>query len=208
VACWAGCYGKNIFRKKKQKRSSQEERFLHKRYLEGLSRNNLKRNTSLDPEVKILKTRPIADRSDPEIEWIEQLAKWLDSRFLIPGTNIRFGIDPLMSLFPVIGDLMTYAISGIMIYSMHNKGASRKVVIKMILNSTLDALIGSIPLVGTVFDIFYRSNDRNVKLLKEHYLEGKHQGSGKGLLAVIAIAAVIVVAAAFYGMYKLFEAIF
>jgi hypothetical protein len=185
----------------------QEERFLPQRSLESLSRNNLKRKTSLQPEVKILKTRPIDDRRDSDMEWIEQLAKWLDSRFLIPGTNIRFGIDPLMSLFPIIGDLMTYAVSGMMIYTMHNKGASRKVVIKMILNSTLDAVIGSVPLVGTVFDIFYRANDRNVKLLKEHYFEGKHQGSGKGLLAVIAIAAIIVVAAAFYGMYKLLEAI-
>jgi hypothetical protein len=168
---------------------------------------NLKRKTSEQPEVKILKARPIRDRSDPEIEWIERLANWLDSRFLIPGTNIRFGIDPLMSLFPIIGDLMTYAVSGIMIYTMHNKGASRKVVIKMIINSTLDAVIGSIPLVGTIFDIFYRANDRNVRLLKEHYFEGKHQGSGKGLLVVIAIAAVIVVGAAFYGMYKLLEAL-
>ena len=142
----------------------------------------MKRKTSLHPEIKILKARPIRDHDDPEIEWIERIANWLDSRFLIPGTNIRFGIDPMMSLFPIIGDLMTYVVSGMLIYTMHNKGASRKVVIKMILNATLDAVIGSIPLVGTVFDIFYRANDRNVKLLKEHYFEGKHQGSGKGSL--------------------------
>ena len=106
------------------------------------------------------------------MEWIERLAKWLDSRFLIPGTNIRFGIDPVMSLFPIVGDLMTYVVSGMLIYTMYNEGASGKVVIKMILNSTLDAIIGTIPLVGTVFDIFYRANDRNVRLLKEHYFEG------------------------------------
>ena len=167
----------------------------------------MKRKTSLHPEIKILKARPIQDQIIPELEFIERLAQWLDSRFLIPGTNIRFGIDPMMSLFPIIGDLMTYVVSGMLIYAMYNKGASRKVVIKMILNSTLDAIIGSIPLVGTVFDIFYRANDRNVRLLKEHYFEGKHQGSGKGLLAVIALVAVIVVGAVFYGMYKLLEAI-
>ena len=113
----------------------------------------------------------------------------------------------MMSLFPIIGDLMTYVISGMLIYAMYNKGASRKVVIKMILNSTLDAIIGAIPLVGTIFDIFYRANDRNVRLLKEHYIEGKHQGSGKGILAAIALAALILVGAVFYGMYKLLEAI-
>ena len=132
----------------------------------------------------------------------------MDSKFLIPGTNIRFGIDPLMSLFPIVGDLMTYIVSGMLIYTMHNEGASRKVVIKMILNSTLDAIIGAVPLVGTIFDIFYRANDRNVKLLKEHYLEGKHQGSGTGVLVVIAIVAIAVVGLALYGMYKLLEAVF
>jgi len=142
------------------------------------------------------------------MEWIERLARWLDSRFLIPGTNIKFGIDPVMSLFPVVGDLMTYVVSGMLIYTMYNEGASGKVVIKMILNSTLDAIIGTIPLVGTVFDIFYRSNDRNVRLLKEHYFEGKHQGSGKGLLIVVALSAVVLVGAASYGMFKLLESIF
>ena len=175
--------------------------------MEILPHENLKRKASLHPEIKILKARPIQDHSIPELEFIERLAQWLDSRFLIPGTNIRFGIDPMMSLFPIIGDLMTYVVSGMLIYAMYNKGASQKVVIKMILNSTLDAIIGAIPLVGTVFDIFYRANDRNVRLLKEHYFEGKHQGSGKGLLAAIALAALILVGAVFYGMYKLLEAI-
>ncbi len=139
---------------------------------------------------------------------VERLSRWMDSRFLIPGTKIRFGIDPLISLFPVIGDLITYAMSGALIYIMHTQGASKKVVIKMILNSTLDTVIGIIPLVGSIFDVFYRANDRNVKLLKEHYFEGKHQGSGNGLLFFIIFSALIIVAAAFYGVYKLLEAIF
>jgi hypothetical protein len=166
----------------------------------------LKRKTSLHPELKILKARPVPDT--PRMEWVERIARWMDSRFLIPGTNIRFGIDPLMSLFPVLGDLATYVVSGMLIYTMHNEGASRKVVIKMILNSTLDVIIGAIPLVGTVFDIFYRANDRNVRLLREHYFEGKHQGSGNGILVAVAIVALVVVGAVFYGMYKLLEAIF
>lgn len=78
----------------------------------------------------------------------------------------------------------------------------------MVLNATLDTVIGSIPLIGSIFDIFYRANDRNVRLLKEHYYEGKHQGSGNGLLFLIIIIALLVIAAAFYGVYKLFEALF
>ena len=162
----------------------------------------------MQPKVQIIKARPIRDNDLPSIEWVERIARWMDSRFIIPGTNIRFGVDPLLSLFPILGDLIPYLISGMLIYNMHNHGASRKVVVKMILNSTLDALIGAIPLVGTIFDIFYRANDRNVKLLKEHYYEGKHQGSGSGILIVIAIVSLFVVSASIYGVYKLFEAIF
>lgn len=162
----------------------------------------------MQPKSEVLKARPIPGDDGPAIQWVEQLSKLMDSRFVIPGTNIRFGIDPILSLLPVFGDLITFIVSGMLIYTMRNHGASRNVAIKMILNATLDALIGAIPLVGTIFDIFYKANDRNVKLLKEHYFEGKHQGSGNGLLALIAIVSILIVAAAFYGMYKLFEAIF
>jgi hypothetical protein len=161
----------------------------------------------MDTKVHILKPGTRKNNS-LTIQGVERMARLMDSRFLIPGTNVRFGIDPILSLFPVLGDLITYAMSGALIYIMHNQGASRKVVIKMILNSTLDTLIGMIPLVGTIFDVFYRANDRNVKLLREHYFEGKHQGSGNGLLLLIAIIAILVVASAFYGMYKLLDAIF
>lgn len=142
------------------------------------------------------------------LRFVEQMSSYLDSKFVIPGTKIRFGLDPIMSLFPVVGDLITYFISGILIYTMHKHGASRKVVIKMIMNSTLDAVIGAIPLVGTIFDVYYRSNDRNVRLLQEHYFEGKHQGSGKGILIAIAILAILIVVAAVYGVWKLMEYLF
>jgi hypothetical protein len=162
----------------------------------------------MEPTIKIIRPQNSNAKIASTIQVVERVSRILDSQFTIPGTKIKFGVDPIMSLFPVIGDLLTYVISAMLIYTMHNQGASRNVVIKMMLNSTLDALVGTIPIVGTIFDVFYRSNDRNVKLLKEHYLEGKHQGSGNGILVVVAIICVLVVAAAGYGMFKLFEAIF
>jgi len=163
----------------------------------------------MEPTIRII--RPQTQKktiNNQSLKLIEDISRFLDSQFTVPGTNIRFGLDPILSLLPVMGDLITFLISGALIYTMHNQGASRKVVIKMMMNSTLDAVIGAIPLVGTFFDVFYRSNERNVKLLKEHYYEGKHQGSGNGLLLVIVVVCVLIVAAAFYGTYKLFEAIF
>jgi hypothetical protein len=162
-----------------------------------------------EPTIRIIKPGDVKQSTNPHsLKLVEDVARFLDSQFIIPGTNIKFGLDPILSLIPVLGDFLTFLISCALIYSMYNQGASRKVVIKMMMNSTLDAVVGAVPLIGTFFDIFYRSNDRNVKLLKEHYYEGKHQGTGNGILLVIVILCLVIVAAAFYGMYKAMELIF
>lgn len=163
--------------------------------------------SNMEPNVHVVYEPKKGGTRPPDLQSFERVAKLLDSKFEIPGTGIRFGLDPLLSLMPVLGDLITLIISSVLIYTMHNHGASRKVVVKMMLNAGLDTMIGAIPLVGTVFDIFYRANDRNVRLLKEHYFEGKHQGSGAGLLLMILLIALIVIAAVAFSIYKLFEAI-
>ncbi|UII20979.1 DUF4112 domain-containing protein [Fulvivirga ligni] len=144
---------------------------------------------------------PSKSRSD--IQHIESIANLLDSKFTIPGTKIRFGLDPILSLFPVAGDLITFLISGMLVWHMSNHGASQKVVVKMVRNIALDTLIGAIPIVGTVFDVFYRSNNKNVKLLKEYYEEGKHQGSGKGIITTWLIIGSIVLLIVLFAVVKL-----
>jgi hypothetical protein len=163
----------------------------------------------MEPNVRVIyDPRKPGVSPTPEMESFERMAELMDSKFTIPGTRITFGLDPILSLMPVIGDLITFFISSALIYTMHQHGASRKVVIRMMLNSGLDTIIGAIPLVGTVFDIFYRSNQRNVKLLREHYFEGKHQGSGSGLLLLMFSIAIVVIGALIYGIWKLTETIF
>jgi len=161
-----------------------------------------------EPEIRIIQPGTSGKRDEDALRGVEQIAKFLDSRFVIPGTNIRFGLDPILSLFPVLGDFVTFFISSALIYTMYNHGASGKVVIRMMLNATLDTIIGAVPVVGTIFDVFYRSNDRNVRLLKEHYFEGKHQGSGAGILILVATICIIVILATVYGIYKFFEWVF
>ena len=161
----------------------------------------------MEPDVRVVYDPKKGGTPAPDLQSFERMARLLDSRFEIPGTGIRFGLDPLLSLMPVLGDLITLVISSMLIYTMHSHGASRKVVVKMMLNAGLDTLIGAIPLVGTVFDVFYRANDRNVRLLKEHYFEGKHQGSGTGLLLMMFLIALVVIAAVVFSIYKLIEAI-
>lgn len=164
----------------------------------------------MEPNVRVVydPKNPKGRTSIPSMQAFEQMAKLLDSRFVIPGSGIRFGLDPLLSLVPVLGDLISLAISGMLIHTMHTHGASRKVVIKMLINAGLDSLIGAIPVVGTVFDVFFRANERNVRLLREHYYEGKHQGSGKGLIALIVLIAIILLALVILAIWKFVEFIF
>lgn len=162
----------------------------------------------MEPNVRVVYDPRKGPNEPPSMERFRQISKLLDSKFEIPGTGIRFGLDPIFSLMPVLGDLITLAISTMLIYTMQKHGASRKVVVKMMINAGLDTLIGAIPLVGTVFDVFYKANDRNVRLLREHYEEGKHQGSGTELLILIVLIALLITAAVVYGIWKLLEWIF
>jgi hypothetical protein len=67
----------------------------------------------------------------------------------------------------------------------------------------LDATIGAIPVIGQIFDFFFRANSRNIQLMREHYLENKHQGSGKGVIVWAVVIIVILLASMIYGLWSL-----
>lgn len=148
--------------------------------------------------------RPYSN-SDGRLKWVEKLSYLLDEQFRIPGTRFRFGLDPIMNLVPFLGDISGFFISAALVFTMARKGASSKIVALMSINIILDATIGAIPVIGQIFDFFYKANSRNIRLLKEHYQEGKHQGSGKGVLVVVAIVLLLLLALAIYIMWKVSE---
>lgn len=132
---------------------------------------------------------------------IKRLSKLMDSQFKIG--NFKFGLDPIINLVPFLGDGVSVIISSFMIYTMSKHGASGKILVKMILNIILDAVIGAIPVLGWAFDFYFKANDRNLKLLTEHYEENKHTGSGKGLLATIAISLLLLVIIIIFLIWKI-----
>lgn len=136
--------------------------------------------------------------SKPNLKWIRRISRLLDSKFTIPSTSIKFGIDPLIGIIPGLGDLSSYIVSLIIIYTTKQKGGSGKLITIMMINSSIDALVGSIPILGTIFDVWYKANVRNLKLAQEHFEEGKHQGSGKGLLFLIILLVVLIITALIY----------
>lgn len=134
--------------------------------------------------------------------WVERLARLLDNQFRFPGTNFRFGLDPILNLVPVLGDVSGLLLSTVMLATMLKHGVSRKLAVLMALNIIIDTLIGAIPLIGNIFDFYFKSNARNMRLLREHYEEGKHQGSGWGLITGIVLVLFAVLAGLIYLFYK------
>ena len=127
----------------------------------------------------------------------------MDEQFRFPGTKFRFGVDPILNLIPIAGDMAGLVVSAGLLLAMAKKGASNKLVVLMSLNILLDATIGAIPIIGQLFDFFFKANSRNIKLMKEHYLEGKHQGSGKNVVVTVVVILIIVFALICYGLYNL-----
>ena len=105
------------------------------------------------------------------LQHLERIAHTLDSRWRIPGTNWRFGVDAVAAVVPVLGSLSTAAVSVYMIKRAHELGAPNHVLAKMVGNVAFDAVVGSIPVVGPVFDFAVKANRRNVKLLRRHFGE-------------------------------------
>lgn len=137
------------------------------------------------------------------LRWVESMTKIMDNQFRLPGTNFRFGLDPILGLVPVAGDLASFAISAGLVMTMARHGVSRKVVILMALNILLDATIGSIPILGQIFDFAFKANQRNVNLLRRHYVEGKYQGTGTGILVAILIVTLLIILLLGYALWKL-----
>jgi len=137
------------------------------------------------------------------LKWVERIAYLFDEQFRIPGTKFKFGIDPIINLLPVAGDAAGFMVGAALVLTMAKHGVSRKVLILMMLNLMLDGLIGSIPFIGQLFDFYYKANTRNIKLLKEHYEEGKHQGRGTGTLVMIFILLAVFMALVLFLAVKL-----
>ncbi|MEO8320013.1 MAG: DUF4112 domain-containing protein [Bradyrhizobium sp.] len=97
---------------------------------------------------------------------LDAIAKLLDVAFILPGTNIRYGIDGLIGLIPVVGDIITTAISLWLVREARALGAPWHITARMLANVAVDGVIGIVPIAGDAFDVMFRANVRNVRMLK------------------------------------------
>jgi NAD/NADP transhydrogenase beta subunit len=129
-------------------------------------------------------------------ESLDILAHVLDDCFRIPGTQIRFGLDGIVGLIPAIGDVLAGLASCILIFAAWVRGVPYVTLVRMAVNLALDVVIGAIPFLGDAFDIAWKANRRNYKLLIRH-IEQPHRHTWKDRLflaiLVVVLAAIFIV---------------
>lgn len=142
--------------------------------------------------------------TEPErhrLERVERLATLLDNAIPIPGTRFRIGLDPLLGLLPGLGDALGALASAWILVEAARLGASRTVLARMLYNIVVDTLIGAVPGAGDLFDFVWKSDAKNVALLRRHLEQPDvvHRASRRLLLVVLVLlagAAVVSVVAA------------
>jgi hypothetical protein len=147
---------------------------------------------------------PVDAAAAERLHRVRRLSWLLDSAVRIPRTRVRIGLDPILGLLPVVGDVTATAASAYVVAEAAALGAPRPTLLRMCLNLLVDALLGSIPLVGDAFDAVWRANDRNVRLLEARLADpaGERRDRravaalGVGVfLAVLAVSATVLAAA-------------
>jgi hypothetical protein len=102
-------------------------------------------------------------------ERLDKLSTLLDIAFLVPGTNIRFGVEAILRLVPGIGDIAASALSCWVLYEAHQLGVPGIILVRMIRNVLVEGMAGTVPIAGDLFDVGWRANRRNVRLLREYF---------------------------------------
>ncbi|GGI69116.1 hypothetical protein GCM10007973_02750 [Polymorphobacter multimanifer] len=107
---------------------------------------------------------------------VEAAERLLERVTVIPGTRIPVGLDALMGFIPVIGDLAAGAMGLYIVWEARNLGLPRWTIARMLANVGFDTMVGAVPLVGDAFDVLFRSNTKNLRLIKRH-LDKHHPGT-------------------------------
>lgn len=116
----------------------------------------------------------------------QKLARWLDASIGIPFTPWRFGADTLLGLVPVIGDVVAAIIAARILWLARKCGAPASLLARMLVNVAIDFLLGLLPVVGDVIDIFFKSNQRNVRLLERWWTQQHKMAIDAGTQAALA----------------------
>ncbi|MEI9898983.1 MAG: DUF4112 domain-containing protein [Hyphomicrobium sp.] len=111
---------------------------------------------------------------------INSLARLMDSLFVIPGTRVRLGVDALLGLVPVVGDVLAQLVAAYLIWEAKQLGVSKLTLWRMVGNTLIDTAIGAVPIVGDAFDVAFKANMKNLRLLERHLEKQGYRPSAPG----------------------------
>jgi hypothetical protein len=132
---------------------------------------------SQDQLDQLSKSLPAMGRDPQSVrQRVEALELLLERSFHIPGTKIPVGLDSIVGLVPVLGDIVTAAMGAYMVWEARNLGMSKFQLMRMAANVGIDTALGAIPLAGDAFDFLWRSNSKNLRIIKRH-LDRHHPGT-------------------------------
>lgn len=117
--------------------------------------------------------RTAAPSQEAALRRLQTIANLLDSAFVVPGTRQRVGIDAIIGLIPGFGDIATTLLSSYIVWEARNLGVSRFALTRMLANLGIHAAVGSLPLVGDLFDAFFRVNQRNMRILRSQLRQSR-----------------------------------
>lgn len=132
-------------------------------------------------------------RSGDRLRHARRWAYLLDAAFRIPGTQRRFGLDPLLGLVPGAGDALGAGMAGYLLWLAARAGAPPPVLVRMFGNLAIDALVGAVPLLGDLFDAGWKANLRNLRILEHYVADPKRTTAASYLLLGFLLLGVVAI---------------
>ena len=152
----------------------------------------------------------IQTKNQKSLKTIAFLANWMDTKFRIPGTQIKFGVDALLSLIPGLGDVLSTGVQVGIFGLILKEGVPFGTALKMMFNILIDAIFSSVPFLGTIADVAFKANTRNLKLLEDHLHanpEGKYHYGIWWVFAFTLVLLAIILFGVILAIWKLLGAL-
>ena len=143
----------------------------------------------------VVRLRSLTRGQEQRLATLRRISELLDSAFVIPGTNYRIGLDPIIGLIPMVGDLASPIFTIGLLWQAYDLGIPKVVQLRMIFNAAIDALVGAIPVAGDLFDFSWKSNQWNLALLELHAYQERHAATGDWVFVLAMIALLLAIAA-------------
>jgi Domain of unknown function (DUF4112) len=143
---------------------------------------------------RVTRIRQLTPGQLQRLDTLRKVAQLLDSAFVLPGTSMRIGLDPILGLVPGLGDLISPIFTVGILWQARELGIPKVVQLRMIFNVAIDTVVGLVPVLGDLFDFAWKANDMNMALLEHHAHEEHAAAPGDWLFVAVMILLLAVIA--------------